>query len=955
MTWYGIILVGFSSLLVIAPEAVAAIEHDGTAVASAREAQQGQGTRNASSPRDGRPGSRRVPADAAQDNVDLIDRLRAQLSRPGPDGRQQRDIAIERLLTMTEPRAHEVLRARLADDEDPDDVRAAILDALARRLVNPADAVFGEARQGLEWRVPMIAAYGAQLAAFWQGQTDADGMLRPDALREKARTCLVLMPKQALVRGLKQLLEDPSVDLALRVAALRAAADARDLYLTRVLADYLSAEEPLLRDAARSSMRLLTFAQRTFETKEQFEAWFQQLGDLSYYDLAERAARAVASNLRLQREQLVEARRQAAAEYVMAKTEKRDAIDWAAVKERSLSGDEATALACLEQLRTTLGVSVPTDDSVARKDFAAALLERYRSDQAGPARPLMLEVAAYLISPGDVELAADMTAELVLQLGAEDEALRLAALRGLRRFPGPETRAAAVRVASGAVLQPEAAEKVLTQALQTLTAEGWRAPVPDAADKAVWLGLLREVTFGAVRKEWRQAAIEAAVARDRDGDRVPEVFDMLLDLAKDPTKDPAFRTSCLIKLMDWRDQEEQVDRVVTELTALLEDEERELRQYAARSLARLPDAEAQRKLAWIDGIVNLLRESLQSEPDSGVLDDMLECLNACGLEPSSPGKVIGALIYALESIGSPVPAEQQKRVDRLLREMGKIAIDPRSDDKHQWIGACRMLLQHERRPLLRNVLDSHRAVGYANSVTNPEPGVADPAREVMRLLLMAALLKPDSEAWGSTESLRSEARDVETAFEALDGLGEGVRLPENPQDPRFRLLRLRCLVALGQASKAVKLGTGWLAETMPEQHEPLDPISQDHVRTLVAQALLQENKLDAAAAQLAEIDAGRKSEPWVLAVAEQLGQAYLVDRPQDALVWLRPVLQATATDSPEYRARLVATWQARIKADPANRPKVLSEIEQQIGLFQAPDCPSELKDAVEQLRASNRP
>ena len=132
MTWYGIILVGFSSLLVIAPEAVAAIEHSGKAVASVREAQQGQGTRNASSPRDGRSGGGRVPAAGDQDNVDLIDRLRAQLSRPGPDGRQQRDIAIERLLTMTEPRAHEVLRARLADDEDPDDVRAAILDALAR-------------------------------------------------------------------------------------------------------------------------------------------------------------------------------------------------------------------------------------------------------------------------------------------------------------------------------------------------------------------------------------------------------------------------------------------------------------------------------------------------------------------------------------------------------------------------------------------------------------------------------------------------------------------------------------------------------------------------------------------------------------------------------------------------------------------------------------------------------
>jgi len=194
---------------------------------------------------------------------------------------------------------------------------------------------------------------------------------------------------------------------------------------------------------------------------------------------------------------------------------------------------------------------------------------------------------------------------------------------------------------------------------------------------------------------------------------------------------------------------------------------------------------------------------------------------------------------------------------------------------------------------------------------------------------------------------------VQIAFEAFDELGPELRLPENLQDPSFRLLRLQCLVALGQSRRVVNLGTRWLTESNPEQHVPLDRVQQDRVRVLVAEALLQENKLDAAANHLSAIDASRKSEPWVLQVAERLGRAYLSDQPQDALVWLRPVLQATPTDSAVYRARLVATWQARIKANPANRPKVLAEIEEQIALFQAPDCPAELKKTVDQLRDSS--
>lgn len=892
---------------------------------------------------------------AGQDGppIDLVERLRADLARPGPDGAEARGAAIERLLSMAEVRAHEVLMERLADTEDRDRVRAAVLQALARRLVNPADLVFGERQQGLELRRRLVRAYAAALVRFWRGEADGDGLLPDDPLRAEARRCIVRMPVLALADGLRDVAVDPAAEMDLRVAALRAAADAQNLELANLLAEFVGAAEPQLRTASRAALRLLTFAERDFTSLEQVQGWFAKLGERDYFDLAEESAREVGLRLLRKQEELEKVSREAAAEYVRAVTERRERIDWAAVQARTLGGDAATTRACLDQLRETI-VDLPGgDDSQARLAFARALLERYRKDRDVPNAPRarMLEVAAYLCRPSETELAAELATELRTQLGTDDQELQLAALRGLRRYPSPEARADVVRLAAGTLLrQPEIPMAVLAQALQTLGAgeSSWRAPVDTASDKGAWLQLLRDVATGPFSRERRNAAIAVAMLPDRDGKRVPQVFDLLLEIARDTTKEPSYRTSSLVKLMDWRDQEVRADELVRELTQLLADPERDVRQHAAETLTNLPEANQNLKKAWIKAIKDALRERLRLEDNKRVLESLLGCLHACSQEPGSSEVVIGTLNDVLEAIGFPVPAEDQERVDQLLAALMKIAADQqRSSKGQQWLGACDMLLRHKQRKFLRHVLANQNAILLAQQLGSGDPSIVDRAQRAMRLVLLAADLKPPELSWTQSEELRREAGEVRDAFDAL---GPGARLPASLDEPRFRLMRLEVMVATGNTQKAIELADGHLKAAPAPDKPPLDAAALDTVRMLAAEALLLERKVDEAAARASLIDRERAKDPRALRLYDAIGGAYMAaNQPARALAWLRQAVDGTRDDQPEYRARLVALWQARVGADPAERAAVKTEIEQKATLFDL-DCPEQLKEAVNRLK-----
>ncbi|MGE3175253.1 MAG: hypothetical protein AB7O97_21680 [Planctomycetota bacterium] len=878
----------------------------------------------------------------------LVDRLRAQLAQPGGEGQDQRAMAIERLLSLPDEAAHAVLQARLADADDPDGVRWSVLQALVRRLLNPADPVFGEFEDIQTQRARLVRGYGRALVPFWLGKPDADGLLAPDPLRDQARACLVRMPVRPLAEGLRAVAQDQAAPLTDRAAALRAAGDTQNLHFGALLADFVAVDEPQLRRAARVALRYLTFAEDAFESREQFEAWFQRNGGRRYLELAEEAARLGARRARQHREELLRVQREASSQIVRALTERRTGIDWAAVQQRTLVDDPGTVRACLLELRQTMADRQLSEDGQARQAFARAVLQRYRGidAEAGGTRALMLEVTAYLVRPTEVDLANELAAELLVQLGADDPEMQLAALRGLRRFPSPEARAAVVRLGAQAMQRGEAADGVLSQVLLTLSTGGdspWRAPAEGAADRAAWLELVRGVATGAFPRDRRNEALEVAMQLDREQKRVAEVFDMLLGIANDPTREPPFRTACLIRLQAWRDQPGRASLLVQAHTQLLGDADRDVRLFVAEQLTRLPAVAEDQRKQWLVSIVATLRDKLQTETNSAVRTAMLDCLAACSRDPGTPEAAIGALNVVLDTLGVPVPPDQQQRADQLLTSLTTIAADPRAEVGH-WLNACDVLLKHERRAQLRHVLETHNAVLFAKDARAGDTALSQPARMAMRFLLRAALLKPAREPWQS-----GEANDVRIAFEALP---PGERLPENLQDPAFRLLRLDALLACGKSQEVLALGNAWIEEKDPQDHRPLSSEDIDSVRLLMTEAYLLEGKIGPAADSLSRLGTARAADPRAIDAADRLGRAFLATDPKQAVRWLETVVRVTAEEDPAWRARAVALWQARVQANPADRDAVRAEIEKRAAMFDSPDCPEGLKNAVAVLRGT---
>lgn len=114
-------------------------------------------------------------------------------------------------------------------------------------------------------------------------------------------------------------------------------------------------------------------------------------------------------------------RRDDSAQFVRSVTERRIGIDWQAVQKITLVDDPATLLLCLQQLLQTRAEIVPNEDgSVQRVAFVRGLLQRYHSlsVENGVLRGALLEVAAYLSRPTEVEFTAELAAELQLQIAS---------------------------------------------------------------------------------------------------------------------------------------------------------------------------------------------------------------------------------------------------------------------------------------------------------------------------------------------------------------------------------------------------------------------------------------------------------------------------------------------------------------------------------------------------------
>ncbi len=880
----------------------------------------------------------------------MLDRLRADLAQPGAEGARQRLAAIEHLLSLPDERSQQVLVDRITTTEDLDGVRAPVLEALVRRLRNPVDPVFGETAPR-EPKVRIVRAYAEGLATFWLDDSTIEGV-PSGPLGSLAREAIVLMPARALIEAQRQILSSQDATLPLRIATLRAAGDTQDLQFGALLADFLADENPAIHKAASTALRYLTFHDATFENRAQYDAFVAQNEGRTYVELAEDAARRAARREREHVEQVAALQRAASADLVRALTEKRKTIDWTEVGKLTLTEDAETLAACLAQLRRTLADGVASDDGQGRSAFARDLVQRYRQDstQDRPIRPMLLEVAAAVVRAADADACAEVSAELLAQLASSDPNLQSAALRSMRRFQSPESRAAIVAVATAAMARG-GDDPVFAQALGALSAVGegqWRAPAEGGIGRVEWHELVKAVCTGDFSRERRNEAVAMALLVDREGKRATESFELLLAIAKDPAREPDFRNACLIHLQSWREDPTRTGALVDALTALLGDDERDVRLFAAESLTRLPEGTEEQRAAWIAGIVERMRNLLQVETNGAVVRAMLACLVACTREPGKPEAAIGALNVAIEEVSKAASEDAQARVSMLLQTLTEIAADPRAG-QGQWLGACEMLVRHQRRRMLRHVLVSQNAIGLAKDLRSSDQMLLSRARSAVHFILLAAISKPENEAWDSTDELRREAADVRIAFDAVP---KGMRLPDSIDAPAFRLLRLQTLLSTGGHKEVVTLAQAWIEERDPKDWEPLSPFQQDSVRYLCADAQTRDGKLADAVHTLARLPQAQVPDPRLVGIADRLGRAFLATDVGRAIEWLTVSVRGTKDEDPALRERLVALWEARLVHTPAERASVLAEMDRKIAIFEAADCPENLKQAVARLRAA---
>ena len=885
--------------------------------------------------------------EVAQDPQPDLEVLRARLAEPGPEGRETRAAAVVGLLAMPSVPAHQLLQEHLLREPDPDGLRAVIFAALQQHLLAAPAQQFGAAETPARHQI--LAGYLLASAPLWRARVTAVGEGDPSELQKLARQALQRVPVRELELVARSLLapgsEQPKCEL------MRCLGDLQQTLLAPVLAEQLEADDPALRVCATEALQWLCYPDAPLRSKAEFEQWQQRFGSLRYVDLVERAARSGPRPLDGADAELSQLRVALTRDVVRALVVRAPGIDWSAVQARTVVDDPAVLVACLEQLQQTLGNGLSGEDAAApRQSLCRALLQRFRSlpvDQLRT-RALLLEVAAYLARVEETELATEVGALLVAQLELADVDSQLAALRGLRRFPSPEMRALLVQFALAQL--PHAAERrqLLAAVLTTLssrTPPRWSAPLAADADKPAWLQLVDACCHADPGLELRDPALVLAQTLDAKDARVEEVFPLLLDLVRDPALDTKFRSTTLILLQGWRNEKNLAERWVTAMQDLLADSKAQIRQQAAESLGQLTESSAERRSDWIQNAIAAVRERLEVETDAAVLRNLVDCMQAFGRQPQMQSRAIGALKKVIGDIPVPVPAEQQFRLEPMLQALATIAADARAE-LGQWTAACASLQVHRKRQSLRLVLQSHGAVDLAKEVASSDESLATGARQAMQLLIETALLKPPREPWTGSEELLREAREVRTAFGALDSQTETWK-----DSAAIRLLRLEVDLAAGKPQEVVLRATQWLAATGPAA-AGLTDADRARMRVLAAEAQLALGRPDAARRLLDEPGRGTEVDPALLDLQSRIGRALVATDLAGAVGLFERVLDATAVEDPAFRSRLLDWMQNSLRLRPDSRPAVLQRANLHATLFAAPECPTEQRDAFEQMRTT---
>jgi len=882
---------------------------------------------------------------------DPLDDLQAKLSRPGPEGQADREAAVARLLELPRADAHRLLQQRLRDQDDPDAVRVTVLVGLQSHLLGSPTKQFGGA--DAELRRQLLAGYLGACAPLWANAPDVD-LAVASPVRAAARRALRRVPARELAAAASTLLSSGEADD--RAFTLRCLADMQQTLLAPTIAAQLEAPEAVVRAAAQKALDLLVYPDQTIRTKAEFDAWAAEYGGRSYVDLAQRSARLGPRAFQELRDQMQRMRVDAAQEFVAVHVSRRADIDWEAVQARTTSGGPAVLDACLVALQKALARSPGGDGAAtARHAFFRALLDRLaqvpqsQQPDVQRRRALLLEVGAYLVKPDEAELAGEIRALLLAELAVASADGQVAALRGLRRFPSEQARQALVERGKALFVDLDNNQRQLQVILDTLAARTeprWVAPGPDAADKLGWVALVDQSCRSAPERDLRDRGLLLAQTLDASKRYVPEAFAALRRLTEDPKLDTKFRSTCLIYLDAWRADEEIAGDWFGALLRALGDEAADLRRQAASSLARLREVNDPRRADWLKQAVEALRGRLPVEPDQAVLGALVDCMQELGREPGMSAAAIGALKQVLEGLGDPVAKEQEFRLDPLLRALATIAAGNKTS-LEQWLSACEPLLIHGKRKGLRVVLQTHKANELAKDVMSDDAGAADRARRAMRLLIGTAALQPVRTDW-ALDANKEEARHVRAAFGALDLAPPAERLDARPH----RLLRASIDLAMGKDQDVVKRVADWLADASAGDVAG-DATYGDRLRLLAARAQLALSDPAAALALAEARSSAAKSEPAALALAERIAAALLDQDPPAAEQLCAQVVRATAPEDPLFRARLVAWVRCALRV-PERKEAALVEAGKHAPLFDAADCPEQLRDEFRQLTSQKQ-
>jgi len=876
-------------------------------------------------------------AGADQDPEDLA-RLRAELSRPGPEAQDVRFSAAQELLSRRDPRAHAVLHERLLRDEDPDGVRQLILERLEGRLRDDRDKVFGLAADTeLEARLALHASYSRPLAHI-MAQPVSAGDTAPRTL---ARACYLRLDAQARYTGIEAMLADP----ALRGLGISAARDSRLPRVGKLLAGVLADE--VHGDAARRALGGLTFHAESFVDEAAFDAWYAANQGLTYTDLAERAAREAEAAIATQRAEHHRELRDARAQLATALCSAVE-IRWDGLAR--LCGPDVPP----EQVDACLGAIAPLlatrlhegNGTRERRAFHRDLVQRLDNPVASERqRALLLEVSAYLlrpVDPAEKELRQGMSERLRRAMSTGSHELRLAALRGVRRFYSAENRTAVLDLVrnelaslktgaepAATVAEPKMA--LLTTAFATLetTTPRWYAPTEDSTELQALREALDQVIANPAFGDLRRQVIALARQRDEQGRRLMTLFRCLENHAREVEREPELRRLAFIYAQDYMGEVAVTDDYVKLALHLLADPESELRRLASERLKTLPETD-ERARHWSREILRIGRERLIAEPDPAVYRELVKILAQCAVPPRGDKAEFEAVLTALEgaiadTVREPVRPEVQFRLEPLFGELNVLAVGPSASIEH-WIGAVQVFVDHKQRGRALDVLSRRRV-----ALVPPDSPLARAAW--MLPIRVAELRTPDEPL------LEGEARDVREVMNLL------TKHVPDWETPMARLLQVEVADALGEFSTARSIGDALLRA--PETAAAVG----DRGRVAVAEARARTDDASGAVDLLAAVPAGSS---YADVAADLLEGITRERRTRDVGVSLRAadaMFALLRDDQPDFRDRFLLWAEVCAEHAPDRSEEVRAALTNRAGLFTAAECPEAARTRFDALLA----